>query len=56
MHCKIMVSQISYSDNLLGTIAQEIKKNIFTSGKIYGDDSSITTLMTGLSKITIGKI
>ena len=51
-----MAGWVAYGHSLLSTIAKEIKKYIFTSREIHGDDTPIKTLMPGLGRTKIGRI
>lgn len=51
-----MTGWVAYGYNLISTIAEEIKKYIFTCSEIHGDDTPIKTLMPGLGKTKIGRI
>ena len=51
-----MTGWVAYGYSLISTIAEEIKKYIFTCSEIHGDDTPIKTLMPGLGKTKIGRI
>ena len=51
-----MTGWVAYGYSLLSTIAEKIKKYIFTCSEIHGDDTPIKTLMPGLGKTKIGRI